>query len=181
MLRLASKPVSGNYVKLVFRATKYTGCDALSFRDAVNRKLRENPYFSVVNPATTVRATNTAYTDSERDEIFTDALVIMLLTTSETPTYEVILEPLQNFIGGAWSCVGVNGGIRLVDANVAAYESAPKIRSTGEAVKEANADTPQAPPDETLWTIRLVGYTALALVGVYFFLQVKPFLPKKKG
>jgi hypothetical protein len=180
MLPLSVRPVGGEDVKLVFRATKYAGCDSLAFRDAVNRKVREQSFWIMVNPAVSVTGTSTGWTDNARDELFTECLVVMKPVTPNTPTYGVILEPLANFIAGAWSCWGTSGGIRLVDANFSRRTSAPTIRSAEDAAAGSGA-TPRgdAPPSEGLGTIRVVAYAILAVAGVYGISRILPFLPKR--
>ena len=181
MLPLNSKPKGGEYVKLVFRAFKYMGCDEYAFRDAVNRKVKESKFFALVNPAVAVRETDTAVTDNTRDEMFTECLVIMQLPTQSTPTYDGILSPLRNFIGGAWSCVGTSGGIRLLDANLHRYETPASIRSSSQAAADSTENRPKMPEDEALGAVKAVAYAIIAGAFVYMFVQAKGIFKAVRG
>lgn len=178
MVPLNAKPVPGNYVRLVFRARQFIGCTDATFRDAVNRKIRESPFWGIANYATVTRESTNV---GARDYWYTDVLVIMQSNTPSKPVWDDILDPYRNFIAGAWSCVGVDGdGITLVDANVAEYVPAPSVNNTNDAVQQ-NAQNQPPPGNRDQWLAlgKVLGIALIAVSGAYIVGKVAGFLPKR--
>lgn len=194
MLTLTSKPKGGEYVRLTFRARRFTGCTASRFVSYCNDKVKTGAYWYLATPAIT--AVN-ADVQGDRDLQLCDVIVLMALsgysTTSyekaDTPTYDVILKPFRSFF--ALNCLGLDGeSITLVNAEI--VNGLKPSDGTGGAVALAGAETTASNTIREQQTaanggdlagkgfdaVKIAGYAVIAVVAAYALSKVAPFFKR---
>lgn len=175
MLDTAAKPTGSERIQLAFRAPTYLGCTDARVISAVNAKVKESRFWTLIAPAA---ESYTADIRGERDLQYVN-VTVQMLAHSHSSTWGAILAGVQSFSGGFF-CWGTSlEGITLADAKLvpSGTTAPPLAKQQADAASAHSGDTRDAGGsvvDTLLGTteagfsaVKFVSVAAIVLAGVY--------------
>lgn len=180
----SAKPPYKSFLRIGFSARTFTGCTASAMTQAVNKKMKEGKYWTLVREA---QRTQRATVTGDRDLQFCDCIV-QIASTGAMPTYDVLLNPFRSWLPwDALSCIGFPDleGITLAGSEIItdkdagdglAYRLAAATNQNAADVNKANGAG--SPTGEVGNGLKWLGIGIAVVGGAYVLNRVAGFVGK---